>query len=145
MNSVIKNGYIITHDENNRVYKDGAIYFENDTIVEIGSSDEISRKYGDVEHVIDADGRVVMPGFICGHMHFYSAFATGIALAPFPPGFLNVLENLWWKIDRALLKDDVYYSALLGYILKGSIHKRVILFLLAFHRIHQVFDYCNQK
>jgi putative selenium metabolism protein SsnA len=116
MNTIIKNGYIITHDYKNRVYSDGAIYFENDKIVEIGSTDMISNKYGQVEHEIDADGRVVMPGLINAHMHFYSAFATGMSLAPFPPGFVNVLENLWWKIDRALLKDDVYYSALLGYI-----------------------------
>lgn len=116
MNSIIKNGYIVTHDKKNRVYKNGAIYFEGDKIVEIGSTDNISKKYGQVDHEIDADGRVVMPGMICAHMHFYSAFATGIPLDPFPPGFINVLENLWWKIDRALLKEDVYYSALLGYI-----------------------------
>jgi putative selenium metabolism protein SsnA len=49
-------------------------------------------------------------------MHFYSAFATGMPLPPFPKGFVEVLENLWWKLDKALLKDDIYYSALLGYI-----------------------------
>ncbi|MCY3413703.1 MAG: putative aminohydrolase SsnA [Candidatus Heimdallarchaeota archaeon] len=116
MSIIIKNGYLITHDEKNRVIKDGALYLDEDLIKDLGSTDEIVSKYPEVDMEIDADGRVVMPGLINAHMHFYSAFATGMPLEPFPPGFVEVLENLWWKLDRALLKEDVYYSALLGYI-----------------------------
>jgi putative selenium metabolism protein SsnA len=102
-------------NQDNTVIKNGAVYFEDDLIKDIGTTKELEDKYK-VNEVLDAKGRVVMPGFICAHMHFYSAFATGMPFTPFPKGFVNVLENLWWKLDKALEKDDVYYSALLGYI-----------------------------
>lgn len=116
MSLLVKNGYVMTLDDANSVVRKGAIYIENDKIVEVGPTTELEKKYTGVDKTIDANGRVVMPGMICGHMHFYSAFATGMPLDPFPPGFVSVLENLWWKIDKALLKEDVYYSAMLGYL-----------------------------
>lgn len=106
----------MTMDAKNRVIKNGAVMIQDNTILEVGISAELVPKYSNSDQIIDANGRVVMPGFICGHMHFYSAFATGMSLPPFPKGFGNVLKYLWWKIDKALLKDDIYYSALLGYI-----------------------------
>jgi putative selenium metabolism protein SsnA len=97
------------------VIKNGAILIKDDKITQIGQSKVLEKDYyGD--EILDANSRVVMPGMICSHMHFYSAFATGMHLPPFPKGFVEVLENLWWKLDKALLKEDVYYSALLGYI-----------------------------
>jgi putative selenium metabolism protein SsnA len=116
MSLLIKNGYILTMNPQNQVLKNGAIYINDDKITEIGDGDELSKKYLDADEIVDAKGRVVMPGFICAHMHLYSTFATGMPLPPFPKGFINVLENLWWKIDRAILKDEIYHSALLGYI-----------------------------
>ncbi len=64
------------------------------------------------DRVIDARGGVVMPGLINVHHHLYSTFARGFT----PPGvpaanFQQILERLWWKLDRALEPDDVYYSA----------------------------------
>ena len=116
MSILVKNGWIITHDQGNNVIKNGGLYIENDKIIEVGTTSDLESKYSSSDEIIDAAGRVVMPGFICSHMHFYSAFATGMPLDPFPPGFHNVLKHLWWKLDKALTKDDVYFSALLGYI-----------------------------
>ncbi len=115
MDTIIKNATILTLDNYNSVYKKGAILLSNDKIEQIGPSKDIERDYS-ADEILDADGRVVMPGMICGHMHFYSAFATGMPLPPFPKGFVEVLQNLWWKLDKALLKEDVYYSAMQGYI-----------------------------
>jgi putative selenium metabolism protein SsnA len=66
---------------------------------------------------IDAKNKVVMPGFICTHHHLYSTMARGFA----PPGepaytFKEILERLWWTLDKALTSDDVYYSALIPMI-----------------------------
>lgn len=106
----------MTMDTKNQVIKDGAVAIQDNSIVEVGFTSDMVSKYSNSAEIFDARGRVVMPGFICGHMHFYSAFATGMSLPPFPKGFGNVLKYLWWKIDKALLKDDIYYSALIGYI-----------------------------
>jgi putative selenium metabolism protein SsnA len=62
---------------------------------------------------VDAAGKVIMPGLINAHMHLYSTFARGMSLKDFPPNnFQEILERLWWRLDKALTGEDVYYSAL---------------------------------
>ncbi len=53
--------------------------------------------------VIDCAGKLLMPGFVCGHTHIYSALSRGI-LARISPStdFVSVLRNLWWRLDRAI-------------------------------------------
>ena len=112
---LIKNATILTLDNENPVVKNGAIVINEDKIEKVGPSNVLEKDYA-IDEIIDACSRTVIPGMICGHMHFYSAFATGMLLPPFSQGFVEVLQNLWWKLDKALLKEDVYYSALNGYI-----------------------------
>ena len=58
-----------------------------------------------------------MPGLINTHTHLYSAFARGMALKDAAPGnFTQILERLWWRLDKALTLDDVYWSAMVGMI-----------------------------
>lgn len=69
------------------------------------------------EAVVDLAGRVVMPGLVCGHTHFYSALARGMpAPRKAPRNFVEILEQVWWRLDRALDPDLVYLSALIGAI-----------------------------
>lgn len=64
---------------------------------------------------LDADGRLLTPGLINAHAHLYSSLARGIPLPSFSPKvFREILEQLWWKLDRALDPDTVYHSALVG-------------------------------
>ncbi|HDS09220.1 MAG TPA: putative aminohydrolase SsnA, partial [Firmicutes bacterium] len=64
--------------------------------------------------ILDAGGRIVMPGIINTHMHFYSTFARGMSLPGFnPKKFSEVLKGLWWRLDKCLTEDDIYYSALI--------------------------------
>jgi putative selenium metabolism protein SsnA len=54
-----------------------------------------------------------MPGNICAHTHFYGAFARGMAIpGRAPDSFPQILDKLWWPLDRALTAKDVHYSAL---------------------------------
>ena len=115
MDILIKNATIFSLNKEKPVLKNGALLIQNDKIDKIGPTGTLEKDYSS-DQVLDADGRVVIPGMICGHMHFYSAFATGMRLPPFPKGFVQMLQNLWWKLDKALLKDDIYYSALQGYV-----------------------------
>jgi putative selenium metabolism protein SsnA len=81
-------------------------------ITAIGSTADLTRQYPDQER-LDANGQLVMPGNICAHTHFYGAFARGMAIPGEPmKDFPDILERLWWKLDRALLDMDVKYSAL---------------------------------
>jgi putative selenium metabolism protein SsnA len=64
---------------------------------------------------IDLAGDLLGPGLVCGHNHFYSALARGI-LADIKPStdFVSVLQNLWWRLDRAIDEEILYASGLVG-------------------------------
>ncbi len=111
---LITNGTILTLGDNPRVIHGGAVYLEEDTIIEVGSTAELTAKHRH-EEILDATDKIVMPGLICGHTHFYGAFARGMAIPGKPPeNFVQILEKLWWKIDRALTLEDCRYSALVA-------------------------------
>jgi len=58
-----------------------------------------------------------MPGMTCAHTHFYGSFARGMAIPGAPPAnFMQILEQLWWKVDRALTLEDSKYSALVAMV-----------------------------
>ena len=62
---------------------------------------------------INLAGRVVMPGLVCGHDHFYSGLSRGIMARIAPcPDFVTTLQNLWWRLDRTLDADSVRLSGL---------------------------------
>jgi putative selenium metabolism protein SsnA len=64
-----------------------------------------------------------MPGYINAHMHFYSTLVRGLGKAKPSANFVEVLENLWWKLDKILTPETNYYSAvimLLNSIRKGT-------------------------
>ena len=63
---------------------------------------------------IDAAGKVVTPGLINAHTHFYSSFARGLTKVEPAKDFMGVLRNLWWRLDSALTIEDCYYSALVS-------------------------------
>lgn len=64
---------------------------------------------------LEAQGLLLTPSLVNAHTHLYSSLARGIALRAFSPkSFGQILEQLWWKLDRALDLDGVYLSALVG-------------------------------
>jgi putative selenium metabolism protein SsnA len=67
------------------------------------------------EPVFDLSGKYLMPGMVCGHTHLYSALARGMpAPKKSPRNFHEILKYVWWKLDRALDEEAVYYSTLVG-------------------------------
>lgn len=87
------------------------IAIENDVIVEVG--DALTHRYPQADGK-EMHGRIVMPGLVCAHNHFYSGLSRGIManIAP-SPDFISTLKNLWWRLDRALDEESLYYSGLI--------------------------------
>jgi cytosine/adenosine deaminase-related metal-dependent hydrolase len=55
------------------------------------------------------------PGLVCAHHHLYSSLARGMPPPPKDPAnFLEILENVWWRLDTALDLDMIEWSAKLG-------------------------------
>jgi putative selenium metabolism protein SsnA len=110
MTLLIKNGIIITLGEKNRVLYDYAVLCKDGLIKSIAPVKSFTDSY---DKVIDAEGKVVMPGFINSHMHFYSTMVRGYGKAAPSKDFNEVLHNLWWRLDKQLILDDCYYSTLI--------------------------------
>ncbi len=109
---LITHALFATLGDEPRLIEDGALRIQGDRIAEIGTTAELTVRYPDEERW-DAAGQLVMPAAICGHTHFYGAFARGMAIPGEPPtNFPQILERLWWRLDRALSLEDVRYSAL---------------------------------
>lgn len=63
----------------------------------------------------DCSGCLVVPGNVCAHTHLYSALARGMPYALEPPtSFVQTLQRVWWRLDRALDEDGVLASARVG-------------------------------
>lgn len=60
---------------------------------------------------------LTLPGFVCAHTHLYSSLARGMPAPALPPrSFAEILERVWWRLDRALDAEAVELSALVGAI-----------------------------
>jgi len=109
---LIVNGKIITWGQPNEILEDQAILIEGDTIKEIGPQADLIARYPQEERK-DARSQYVMPGNICAHTHFYGAFSRGMGIpGPAAKDFPEILQKLWWPLDKSLLMEDVRYSAL---------------------------------
>lgn len=108
---LIINGKLITWEQPNQVLEGHALLIRDGLIAEVGPQSELVARHPDVER-LDARGQYVMPGNICAHTHFYGAYARGLAIpGPAPKDFPEILEKLWWPLDRALRMEDVRASA----------------------------------
>lgn len=69
----------------------------------------------DSDEIIDLGSRLVIPGMVCAHTHLYSTLARGMPAPPRQPSnFKEILELVWWRLDRALDEESIYWSAMAG-------------------------------
>ncbi|GHU92542.1 chlorohydrolase [Deltaproteobacteria bacterium] len=96
-------------------------FFEGNIAVEEGKNGDIrldvvipplpERNVGDRE--FDCKGQLVMRALSCGHHHIYSILSRGMPPLPrTPQNFNEMLELVWWRLDKCLDNDMTYASAL---------------------------------
>jgi putative selenium metabolism protein SsnA len=109
---ILTNARILTFDPANRVLDSGTVEVLADGAIGfVRGGRALDRR------AVDLQGRLLMPALINCHTHLYSTLARGIHLpGPPPADFPATLKKLWWRLDRALNEEDVYYSALIGLI-----------------------------
>lgn len=113
---LVGNGNVITRDEKNPYIEGGAVALEGNKILAVGAEKTLRQQYPDAAYV-NARGGVIMPGFINTHEHIYSALARGLSIKGYAPnGFLEILDGMWWNIDRHLDEQGIYASAMATYI-----------------------------
>jgi cytosine/adenosine deaminase-related metal-dependent hydrolase len=110
---LIENGTVLTGGKTPAVLRNHSVLIENGYISRIAGAKQFRRFAG---KRLDASQKLVMPGLINAHTHFYSTFVRGLTKTRPAGDFLEVLRNLWWRLDKALTVEDCYYSALVPLI-----------------------------
>lgn len=108
----IKAGWLITKAGN--VLKNHGFTYEDGMISNIYSNEELDRMEREqtVEKLLDASGKLVMPGFVNAHMHQYGILSRGIPSAGEVVDFETFLKNYWWPyIENRIRKEDVVATA----------------------------------
>jgi 5-methylthioadenosine/S-adenosylhomocysteine deaminase len=104
MSILIKNGTIVTMNENRDIIS-GSILLEGNKIKAIGDVQEPA------DRIIDATGKVVIPGLIQTHVHLCQTLFRGQGD---DLELLDWLKLKVWPLEGAHDQDSLYYSALLG-------------------------------
>lgn len=86
----------------------GYVVFD-EHVQEVGKMSEFKDKG---YKVIDGKGQLLMPNFVCAHSHIYSIFARGLILPFNPNNFQEILDQMWWKLDREIDNPVTYYSGI---------------------------------
>ncbi len=116
MTTRFENGIVVTLGENNHVLWNATVVTDGELISAVGNSNEMKQRFPEAGSV-DCSGKIILPGFICAHHHFYSTMARGMAIPGEPArNFVEILQKLWWKVDRALCEEDILLSAQLPLI-----------------------------
>lgn len=99
---------------------DGFVQIKGDTIERVGKMSQSGKppapkKSKEEVETLDGAGQLLMPGLVNCHTHLYSTLARGMILQGVAPyTFQDMLEQIWWRLDKALDAESIYYSALIG-------------------------------
>jgi 5-methylthioadenosine/S-adenosylhomocysteine deaminase len=108
---IIKNGTVVTMNDQDDVLFGGAVVLDGDKIAYVGPADRGPAPY-DAEgaRIIDATGMAVLPGLV--DLHYHTALGKG--WSDHLP-LWEYLETCWYPIIRALDYDAAYWAALASY------------------------------
>jgi putative selenium metabolism protein SsnA len=108
--SIVGPGHVVTGFREPEVHRDGAVAWSGDRVLDVAALSELIRRHPEAE-VVDAAGGLILPGLVNLHHHFYSSLARGIDPGAELSSFGEILDGLWWRLDRALDEDAVRVSA----------------------------------
>ena len=108
MIKVIKNGKVISMDSNREKIENIDIVIKDNEIIDL-----VKDYNGECDEVIDATGKIVLPGLINTHTHLgMSMFkATNDSLT-----LMEWLQDKIWPIEDNMTDDDTYYSVLMALV-----------------------------
>jgi cytosine/adenosine deaminase-related metal-dependent hydrolase len=103
---LIKGGAVVSVDPAIGELREGDVLIEGDTIVDVKPSIEAE----DCE-VLDASGKIVMPGLVDSHRHLWQ---TGTRADSIDHVFWDLVASQWPKIAAHYRAEDVYATVLAG-------------------------------
>jgi 5-methylthioadenosine/S-adenosylhomocysteine deaminase len=103
---VVSNGIVVTMNDTHDVLFGASVVIEGDRIAEISTTPVDTSG----AHVIDAGGKIVMPGLVDFHYHT----ALGKGYSDHLP-LWEYLQTCWYPMIRALDPESAYWAALASY------------------------------
>lgn len=121
---LIVHGTVVTMNADRDIVEDGAVAIRGDRIVAVDKTDALEERY-EATKVIDADGKVVMPGLVDSHVHITQTFARTICDLDHPEARAAVRADdsmgntaAWaekaWKVDAGLTDEEAYISCVIA-------------------------------
>lgn len=112
MSLLIKNTWMVLNNEVKEIVKNGYIYIEGDLISEVGEEEQrIIELEKIADEIIDAEGKILLPGLVNAHTHLFQTYMRG--LADDKPLF-NWLREEVWPFSLLMEEEDFYLAALIG-------------------------------
>lgn len=110
MKTLYTNGFLVTMDQERKIIKDGALLIESGLIKDIGTTEDLLKKYDDVERV-DLKQKILLPGFIDIHTHSVLTVLKGLAED------VNTITAVYgWmaEVNKIITEEDSYFLSKLG-------------------------------
>jgi 5-methylthioadenosine/S-adenosylhomocysteine deaminase len=107
---LLSGGTVITVDEQRRIIRDGAVAIRGADIIAVGKRENLEREF-EAHMVRDCKHKLIMPGLVNSHLHFYHTMHRG--LAPEDAGGVLWSNYVHGKIATKLTAEDEIYGGLI--------------------------------
>lgn len=108
---LIKHGLVVTIDKEDHIYRDGTIVIEGNQITAVGPGSSIPDVPG--AKVIDATGKIIMPGMVSCHNHLYSAVVRSIPYSGFESpdfSFVSWMDRFWLPLLEDRVDQNIMFA-----------------------------------
>lgn len=117
---IIKNAMIVIPDKEKRLIRDGFIRIDGNIIAEIDDMDKLTPEKLEGAEVLDAKGKVAIPGFVATHSHLYSAVVRSLPHSGYDDvdfSFASWMERFWFAmLEDKVTREDIYAGTLINCI-----------------------------
>ena len=103
---LIKHAYIVTMDDHQREIPDGGLFIRDGFLEQVGETSELTQT---ADEVLNLNGRLVLPGLVNTHHHFYQTLTRAVPAAQDANLFnwLTTLYPIWARMNP----EDIFTSA----------------------------------